>query len=100
MKHPFRPLRALFAQVLALAVSAAAFAAGPVDGEVRKVDAAQQKITLKHGEIKALDMPAMTMAYRVKDAAALNQLVPGDHVRFSVEKIDGAYTVTSIQKAN
>jgi Cu/Ag efflux protein CusF len=96
MKAPLRPLLAL----IALAGAALAFAAGPVDGEVRKVDAAQQKITLKHGEIKALDMPAMTMSYRVKDAAALGQLAPGDRVRFSVEKIDGAYTVTSIQKAN
>jgi Cu/Ag efflux protein CusF len=96
MKAPLRPLLAL----IALAGAALAFAAGPVDGEVRKVDAAQQKITLKHGEIKALDMPAMTMSYRVKDAAALGQLAPGDRVRFSVEKIEGAYTVTSIQKAN
>jgi Cu/Ag efflux protein CusF len=95
MKHPSRILIAL----LALA-GAAAFAAGPVEGEVRKVDAAQQKVTLKHGEIKALDMPAMTMAYRVKDAGALSQLAPGDRVRFSVEKIDGAYTITSLQKAN
>lgn len=96
MKHRSRTLIAL----LALAGAAAAFGAGPVEGEVRKVDAAQQKITLKHAEIKALDMPAMTMAYRVKDAAALSQLAPGDRVRFSVEKIDGAYTITSLQKAN
>lgn len=96
MKHRSRTLIAL----LALAGAAPVFGAGPLEGEVRKVDAAQHKVTLKHGEIKALDMPAMTMAYRVKDAAALNQLAPGDHVRFSVEKIDGAYTITSIQKAN
>ena len=96
MKSLIHPVLAL----LALAGTAVALAAGPVEGEVRKVDAAQQKITLKHAEIKALDMPAMTMAYRVKDASALGQLAPGDHVRFSVEKINGTYTVTSIQKAN
>ena len=96
MKYRSRTLITL----LALAGAASAFAVGPVDGEVRKVDAAQQKITLKHAEIKALDMPAMTMVYRVKDASALGQLNPGDRVRFSVEKVDGAYTITSIQKAN
>jgi Cu(I)/Ag(I) efflux system periplasmic protein CusF len=70
------------------------------EGEVRKIDLAQQKVTLKHGEIKGLDMPPMTMAYRVQHTAALNALTVGDKVRFSVEKVNGAYTVTQIQKAN
>jgi len=87
--------------LLALAIGASAFAAGPAtEGEVRKIDNAQQKITLKHGEIKNLDMPAMTMAFRVQDPGMLNQLAVGDHVRFTVEKVNGAYTVTQIQKAN
>ncbi len=91
-----------FATLLALGIAAAtALAAGPAtDGEVRKIDTAQQKITLKHGEIKNLDMPPMTMAFRVKDPAVLNQLTVGDKVKFTVEKVDGAYTVTQIQKAN
>ena len=90
------------ATLLALGVAAAAaFAAGPAtDGEVRKIDTAQNKITLKHGEIKNLDMPPMTMAFRVKDPAVLNQLAVGDKVKFTVEKVEGAYTVTQIQKAN
>jgi len=87
--------------LLALAIGASAFAQGPsTEGEVRKIDAAQKKITLKHGEIKNLDMPPMTMAFRVKDPSVLNQLVVGDHVRFTVEKVDGTYTVTQIQKAD
>ncbi|MED5619545.1 copper-binding protein [Ideonella sp. BN130291] len=79
----------------------AAWAQAPTtEGEVRKIDPAQQKITLKHGEIKNLDMPPMTMAFRMKDAALLSQFAVGDRVRFTVEKVDGAYTVTQIQKAN
>ena len=79
----------------------AALAQGPATtGEVRKIDTAQQKITLKHGEIKNLDMPPMTMAVRVKDPSLLNQLAVGDQVKFTVEKVDGTYTITQIQKAN
>jgi Cu/Ag efflux protein CusF len=69
------------------------------EGEVRKIDPGQQKLTLKHGEIKAMDMPPMTMAYRVKDAAVLSQLQVGDRVQFTVEKVNGAYTLTSVRKA-
>ena len=70
------------------------------EAEVRKVDTAAGKLTLKHGEIKNLDMPPMTMVFRVKDAAMLSKLQTGDRVKFSAEKIDGQYTVTSIQPAN
>jgi Cu(I)/Ag(I) efflux system periplasmic protein CusF len=98
MKTRIRPL------FLALSLAGAALAARAqspsTEGEVRKIDASQQKITLKHGEIKNLDMPPMTMAFRVKDAAVLNQFAVGDKVRFTVEKVNGAYTVTQIQKAN
>jgi Cu(I)/Ag(I) efflux system protein CusF len=72
--------------------------AQPTDGEVRKIDKAQSKVTLKHGEIKNLEMPPMTMVFRVKDPAMLDALTVGDKVRFSVEKIDGQYTVTTISK--
>lgn len=85
---------------LSLALAAAAFAQGAMtDGEVRKIDAASGRITLKHGEIKSLDMPPMTMVFRVKDPGQLSKLQVGDRVRFAAEKIDGNYTVTSIAKA-
>jgi Cu/Ag efflux protein CusF len=90
-----------FALAAALAFSAAhalAQASSPVDGEVRKIDAPHQKITLKHGEIKSLGMPPMTMAYHAKDPAMLKQVVVGDHVRFEVAKIDGVYTLTKLEK--
>ena len=68
------------------------------DGEVRKVDKAAKKITIKHGPIQSLDMPAMTMVYRVKDPAMLDQVNAGDKVTFSAEKLGGALTVTKIEK--
>jgi Cu/Ag efflux protein CusF len=84
------------ALVLALAAQAHGQAAW-TEGEVRKVDAAAGKITLKHGEIKDLDMPPMTMVFRVRDPAWLSKLKPGDKVRFTAEKLDGQYTVTGLQ---
>ena len=70
------------------------------EGEVRKVDIAARKITIQHGPILNLEMPAMTMAFPVKDAAVLEQVKPGDKVRFQAQKIGGVITVTSIEKAN
>jgi Cu/Ag efflux protein CusF len=67
------------------------------DAEVRKVDAARGKITLKHGEIKNLDMPAMSMVFSVKDPGMLSRVQPGDKVRFTADKIKGVYTVTSLE---
>ncbi|MGE0674932.1 MAG: copper-binding protein [Methylibium sp.] len=86
----------------ALLLAAATTLAGVqplIDGEVRKVDAAQNKITLKHGEIAHLDMPPMSMVFQVKDPALLAKVKAGDKVRFSVDRIDGVYTVTAIELA-
>ena len=67
-----------------------------VSGEVRKVDRDNQKITIKHGEIKSLDMPPMTMVFTVKDPAMLEAAKPGDKVRFAVAREDGKFVVTAI----
>lgn len=67
------------------------------DGEVKKIDKSTNKITLKHGDIKNLDMPGMTMVFKIKDAAALDTLKAGDKVKFRAEKADGAILVTDIQ---
>ena len=69
------------------------------DGEVRKVDMDYKKITIKHGDIKNLDMPGMTMVFGVKDAALLDKIKAGDKVKFSAEKSGGAIVVTDIQLA-
>jgi len=72
-------------------------AAALAEGEVRKVDKDARKITIKHGPIQNLDMPAMTMVFQVKDLGVLDQLKAGDKVKFQAEKIGGAYTVTKIE---
>lgn len=69
------------------------------DGEVRKVDKDAKKITLRHGPIPNIDMPPMTMVFQVKDPAMLDKVSAGDKVKFSAEKIGGAYTVTGIEPA-
>lgn len=67
------------------------------DGEVRKVEG--DKITLKHNEIKSLDMPAMTMVFKVANPALIARLHPGDKVRFTAEKVGGQYTITKLEAA-
>jgi Cu(I)/Ag(I) efflux system periplasmic protein CusF len=101
----------------ALAVAAPAFAASEqashhaaneqkagasdafADGEVKKVDKSAGKVTIKHGPLAALDMPPMTMVFRVKDPAMLDQLKVGDRIRFKPEKVGGNYTVTAYEPA-
>ena len=73
--------------------------ASMTDGEVRKIDKENQKITLKHGDIKNLDMPGMTMVFKVKDAAMLDKVQVGSKVKFKAEKSDGAVVVTSVELA-
>jgi len=69
-----------------------------VSGEVKKVDAKAGKITLKHGPIANLDMDSMTMVFRVQEPAMLENLQPGDQVKFTADRVNGAITVTSIIK--
>ena len=67
------------------------------DGEVRKVDKDAKKITIKHGPLANLDMPAMTMVFQVKDPALLDKVKAGDKVKFRAEKEGSAYLVTRIE---
>ena len=75
----------------------AAMATDMTDGEIRKVDKDSKKITIKHAEIKGLDMPAMTMVFQVKDPALLDKVQSGDKVKFKVIKTDSGYVVTDLQ---
>ncbi len=79
--------------------TAGANAADLTDGEVRKVDQEAGKLTLKHGDIKNLDMPGMTMVFQVKEPALLNKVKVGDKVKFRVEKAGSSYVVTAIEPA-
>ena len=83
---------------LAAAALLATVPARAADGEVRKIDRSQAKITISHGEIKNLDMPAMTMIYRARPPTLLDGLAVGDRIQFNVDKVDGQYVVTAIEK--
>lgn len=72
-------------------------AAPQSDGEVRKVDREQGKITLRHGPLQNLDMPAMTMVFKAADPMMLDGIKEGDRVRFTAEKVNGVFTVTALQ---
>lgn len=98
---------ALLACLAALALSGAAGAQSDPprtpaadefsEGEVRKIDIDSKKLTLKHGPLKNLEMPGMTMVFQVKDDAMLEKLQVGEKIRFQAEKIDGKFTVTRIE---
>jgi Cu/Ag efflux protein CusF len=79
-------------------VGAQAPAVAPTEGEVRKVDKAAKKITIKHGPIPNIEMPAMTMVFQVKDPKMLEQVKAGDKIKFTADKSGDAYRVTSIQR--
>lgn len=90
---------ATFAAILSLSTASAQ--GNAVQGEVRKIDEAAGKVTLKHGPIKNLGMDVgMTMTFRVKDPAMLKGMQVGDKVEFEAENGTSGYTVTKMQKSN
>lgn len=70
-----------------------------VDGVVKKVDKAAGKVTLAHGPLANLGMPAMTMVFRVKDASWFDQMKAGDKIRFMADNVNGAVTVVHFEPA-
>jgi Cu/Ag efflux protein CusF len=90
-----RMLSLLAATVLATVAWAQA---ALIDGEVTKVDKAAGKLTLRHAEIRNLDIPAMTMSFRVSDPRWLEELAPGQKVKFAAEKVGGHFTVVRLEK--
>ncbi len=84
------------------APAAAAAAEAPAtmsEGTVRKVDKAGGKVTIAHGPLENLNMPPMTMVFRVADAAMLDGLEAGDKIRFSADRVSGTFTVTALEAA-
>lgn len=73
--------------------TALAQAAPMADGEVRRIDKEQGKVTLRHGPIPSLDMGPMSMVFRVKDPAMLDRMTVGQKIRFEAAKVDGQLTV-------
>ncbi len=97
-------------KLIAVCTLSAAFTAGAqpapaqaatsalADGEVRKVDKDAGKLKLRHGRIENLDMPAMTMVFRVSEPTLLDGLKEGDKVRFAAVRGGGAITITRIER--
>ncbi len=84
---------------LFISVVPASFAqSNETDGEVKKIDKEQGKVTLRHGPIKNLDMDQMTMVLRVQDAKMLDGLAVGDKVMFEADRINGQITITKIRR--
>ena len=71
-------------------------ATAATQGTITKVDTSTQKITIKHGEIKNLDMPAMTMAFRASPNL-LSTATVGATVEFEAEKVNGQYTLQALK---
>ena len=67
--------------------------------EVRRIDKAAGKVTLRHGEIKSLDMPPMTMVFQVPDLTLLDRVKVGDKVRFRADLQGDTYRVIELQLA-
>jgi Cu/Ag efflux protein CusF len=87
----------MFAAAMA-AVVLASTAAAAADGVVQKIDADQQKLTLKHGPIANLGMPAMTMVFKAADPGMLKLVKVGDKVKFDADRVNGQMTITRIEK--
>lgn len=79
--------------------AAPAKAAEMTEGVVRKVDKGARKLTIKHGDIKNLGMPPMTMVFQVKDGAMLDQLKAGDKIRFVAEQAATGLVVIDLRPA-
>ena len=77
---------------------ATAASAAWTEGEVARVEKAAGTVTIKHGAMPKFDMPPMTMPYKVKDKAVLEQLKPGDKIRFDVDAVGGVFTVLRLEK--
>jgi Cu/Ag efflux protein CusF len=88
----------LFLGLSILGLSANGFAQAIAEGVVRRIDLENNKITIRHGEIKDLDMPPMTMVFVAKQPALLKALEPGDQIEFEAFEINGQYLVGKIKK--
>ena len=96
-----RKMTIVMSAITVLGISSTAVLADDVmiKGEVTKIDDAQGKMTIKHEAIKKFDMDAMTMIFKAGDPAMITAVKPGDKVMFHLEKVNGQFTVTKLEKA-
>ncbi|PHP64763.1 hypothetical protein CSC94_22800 [Zhengella mangrovi] len=89
---------ASLAFALGLASISSAFATDYTRGTVRKVDMKTGKVTIAHEELKNLDMPAMTMVFRMASDAMLDGIKEGQDIEFVADRVNGRLTVTEIRQ--
>ena len=82
---------------MALGLASGAYAQEYTSGEITKIDAAQKKLTIKHGELTNLDMPAMTMVFAVAEDSMIEQVKVGQKIEFTADRVNGRITVTDIK---
>lgn len=99
MTRRFKTLVPLLGTALLATATWAQTALPTAEAEVRRVDTRANTVTLRHGDIKNLDMPPMTMVFQVQNPALLQQVKAGDKVRFTADKVGGNYTVISLERA-
>ncbi len=85
------------AVIFSLTTAFGAFAQEFTKGVVNKIDAKAQKVTIKHEDLKNLDMPAMTMVFRVENPVLLEKLKEGSNIEFVAERVNGKLTVTQVK---
>ncbi|MGF6176312.1 copper-binding protein [Ensifer sp. 4252] len=90
-------MKTLITLIATLAMAASVQAAEFTKGTVKKLDTSAKKVTIAHEDLKNLDMPAMTMVFRVKDDAILAKLKEGAAIEFVADRVDGKLTVTEIK---
>ncbi|TIO07818.1 copper-binding protein [Mesorhizobium sp.] len=90
-------IKALSTLALMLAMGGSALAQEYVKGEVVKVDAKLQKLTIKHEPLTNLDMPAMTMVFVVAEQGLLDKVKTGQAIEFTADRVNGRITVTDIK---
>lgn len=81
----------------ALASTGSAWSAEMTEGMIKKIDAAQNKVTIKHAALKALDMPSMTMVFFAGEGVEIAKLKIGQKIKFAADRVNGRITVTEIK---
>ena len=84
--------------VMALAATVTgAWSAEYTKGVVEKIDLKAKKVTIKHEELKSLEMPAMTMVFRASTDEILSSLKPGQTIEFVADRVNGKLTVVEVR---
>ena len=94
--RPFRRI-AFFSVLLPVALLANA-QTELVSGEVRGISREMNSLTVQHGEIVGLDLPAMKSTFVVRDPLLLAEIELHSRIRFVAVRRDGKHVIVRIDK--